>query len=317
MDKMIEVTSGKAKDKREVVGRFAPTPSGRLHLGNIFSAMVAYLSAKSRGGKCLLRVEDLDKSRCPDSAVTLMKDDLDWFGFRFDGEVLFQNERSAVYEKYFRVLVESGLTYPCYCSRAQLHAATAPHGDSPVYDGRCRNLPPSARPDRPPATRIIAADETIAFTDRLQGEFKQNLAADCGDFIIRRSDGTYAYQLAVVVDDALSGVTEVVRGADLLSSSPRQIYLYRLLGFEPPEFLHVPLVTDGNGERLSKRGGYSNLEYLRSAFSSPERVIGALAFAAGLIDSPSPVARDELIPIFDVTRLKKSDVRLPEELLVR
>lgn len=121
----------------------------------------------------------------------------------------------------------------------------------------------------------------------------------------------------MVVDDALSGVTEVVRGADLLSSSPRQIYLYRLLGFEPPEFLHVPLVTDGNGERLSKRGGYSNLEYLRSAFSSPERVIGALAFAAGLIDSPSPVTLDELIPIFDVTRLKKSDVRLPEELLVR
>jgi len=165
--------------------------------------------------------------------------------------------------------------------------------------------------------RLIAADETIKFTDRLQGEFSQNLKTDCGDFIIRRSDRTYAYQLAVVVDDALSGVTEVVRGADLLSSSPRQIYLYRLLGFDPPEFLHVPLVTDENGERLSKRGGYSNLEYLRGAFRSSAPVIGALAFAAGLIPSPDPITLTDLVPLFDLSKLKKSDVRLSPELLVR
>ena len=165
--------------------------------------------------------------------------------------------------------------------------------------------------------RLIVPDETIAFTDRLQGEYSQNLKTDCGDFIIRRSDRTYAYQLAVVVDDALSGVTEVVRGVDLLSSSPRQIYLYRLLGFNPPEFLHVPIVTDSNGERLSKRGGYSNLEYLRSAYRSPGNIIGAIAFSAGLIPSPEPMTLDDLVPIFDITKLKKSDVRLSDELLVR
>ena len=307
----------KIKANKAPVGRFAPTPSGRLHLGNIFSAMVAYLSAKSRGGKCLLRIEDLDKSRCPDSAVDLMSDDLEWFGFEFDGEILKQSERAEVYDEYFKRLDEAGLVYPCYCSRAQLHAATAPHGDTPVYDGRCRNLPTEFRPDRPPAMRLIAADETITFTDRLQGEFSQNLKTDCGDFIIRRSDRTYAYQLAVVVDDALSDVTEVVRGADLLSSSPRQIYLYRLLGFDPPEFLHVPLVTDENGERLSKRGGYSNLEYLRGAFRSSAPVIGALAFAAELIPSPDPITLTDLVPLFDLSKLKKSDVRLSPELLVR
>lgn len=305
------------KVNKAVVGRFAPTPSGRLHLGNIFSAMVAYLSAKSRGGECLLRIEDLDKSRCPDSAVDLMTDDLDWFGFRFDGKILKQSERTEIYDEYFSRLDEAGLVYPCYCSRAQLHAATAPHGDTPVYDGRCRNLKPELRPDRPPAMRLIVPDETIAFTDRLQGERSQNLKTDCGDFIIRRSDRTYAYQLAVVIDDALSGVTEVVRGVDLLSSSPRQIYLYRLLGFNPPEFLHVPLVTDGNGERLSKRGGYSNLEYLRSAYRSSEKIIGAIAFAAGLIPSPEPTTLDDLVTVFDITKLRKSDVRLPDELLVR
>ena len=299
------------------IGRFAPTPSGRLHLGNIYSCLVAYLSVKSRCGKCLLRIEDLDKSRCPDDAIKLMSDDLDWFGFRFDGEAIKQSERSEIYDEYFKKLDETGLVYPCYCSRAQLHAATAPHGDTPVYDGRCRFLPPELRPDRRPAMRLIAADETITFTDRLQGEFSQNLKTECGDFIIRRSDLTYAYQLAVVVDDALSGVTEVVRGADLLSSSPRQIYLYRLLGFNPPEFLHVPLLTDENGERLSKRGGYSNLEYLRSACRSSAPVIGALAFAAGLIPSPEPISIDELVPLFDLSKLKKSDVRLAPELLVK
>ncbi len=299
------------------IGRFAPTPSGRLHLGNIYSCLVAYLSVKSRGGKCLLRIEDLDKSRCPDSAVDLMLDDLDWFGFRFDGEVLKQSERTEVYDEYFNKLDSKGLIYPCYCSRAWLHAATAPHGDTPVYDGHCRFLPPELRPDRPPAMRLIVPNETITFTDKLQGEFSQNLKSECGDFIVRRSDRTYAYQLAVVVDDALSGVTEVVRGADLLSSSPRQIYLYRLFGFDLPEFLHVPLITDEHGDRLSKRGGYSNLEYLRATFHSPKPVIGALAFAAGIIPSPSPITVDELVPLFDLAKLKKTDVRLSPNLLVR
>lgn len=298
-------------DKSQIVtGRFAPTPSGRMHLGNIFTAMIAYLSAKSQKGNFLLRIEDLDKLRCPSSAAEKIIDDLKWFGFSFDGEIVYQSKRTAVYEHETDKLKQAGLVYPCYCSRAQLHAATAPHGDTPVYNGRCRALKESERPDKPPCLRVIVPDETIAFTDGIMGEYSQNLKTECGDFIIRRSDGVYAYQLAVAADDALQNVTEVVRGRDLISSSPRQIYLFNTLGYKPPRFLHVPLITDKNGERLSKREGKSNLEYIRSAFSSPEPIIGMLAYNAGLIAKYAPVNLKRLTDIFDVSLLPKKDIAL-------
>lgn len=294
------------------IGRFAPTPSGRLHLGNVFSAMLAWLSAKRAGGRCLLRVEDLDKPRCPPSAVQQLIDDLDWFGFTFDGPVLYQSERSDVYARMLNELSARAELYPCWCTRGQLHAATAPHASDgqPLYDGRCRRLPPAERPDRPAALRIAVPDLTVRLTDGVQGDYAQNLAAECGDFILRRADGVYAYQLAVVADDALSGVTEVVRGCDLLSSAPRQIWLYRLLNVPEPTFYHVPLLLDETGNRLSKRAGHSNLAHLRALYSSPEPVIGALAHAAGLLPASEPIALSALIPLFDWAKVPRENIRL-------
>lgn len=296
-------------ESKKITGRFAPTPSGRLHLGNIFTAMLAYLSALSAGGQCLLRVEDLDRERCPSNAVELMLDDLDWFGFRFSGETLYQSERSDIYMRELKKLERLGLLYPCYCSRARL-AATAPHGVTPVYDGRCKHLTPEERPNKQPSVRVTVPDKTISFVDGVQGFYAQNMTTDCGDFIVRRADGVAAYNLAVVADDALSGVTQVVRGSDLLFSTPRQIFLYETLGFSVPEFYHTPLLLSKDGERLSKREGSSNLEYIRAHFRSPEPIIGMLAANAGIIKTYEPISLNELIPLFSWDKIKKTDIRL-------
>ena len=294
--------------KKKPVGRFAPTPSGRMHLGNIFSAMIGYLSAKSRGGDYLLRIEDLDPLRCPRSAAEQIMSDLEYFGFEFDGNIIWQSERTEIYEKYLDKLRNKGLLYPCFCSRAALHVSSAPHGDTPVYSGKCRGLKKEDYPKRSGATRVTVPDIAVETRDLLQGDYSQNLASDCGDFIVRRSDGIFAYQLAVVVDDGESGVTEIVRGKDLLSSAPRQLYLFDLFGFPRPDFLHVPLIYDGDGERMSKRLGKSNMEYIRTAFPDPRPIIGMLAFNAGVIDRYEPLLLKELVPLFDRRRLKADDI---------
>lgn len=302
------------------VSRFAPTPSGRMHLGNVFCAMIAYLSAKSRGGRCLLRIEDLDLARCramSDETPRLLSD-LAYFGFDFDGPILYQSERQAVYQKYYDLLREKGLIYPCYCSRAALHAADAPHASdhTPVYDRRClfRYLSGDPPPvGKRPAMRVRVPDEAVTFFDMLQGRYEENLLTDCSDFVVRRADGVFAYQLAVVVDDALSGVTEVVRGVDLLSSTPRQLYLYRLFGFPAPAFCHVPLLTDAAGRRLSKREGDGCMETIRQKYKNPAPVLGALAVAAGILKKPEPVTLADLIPLFDPKKLPRTPtVCLPE-----
>ena len=273
----------------QTVGRFAPSPSGRMHLGNVLCALLAWLSARHQNGAFLLRIEDLDAMRCPRSYADLIMDDLRWLGLDWDGEVPYQSERAPIYEKYEQILREKGLLYPCFCSRAALHAASAPH----LSDGR-----------------VHVADEIISFTDGVFGAYSENLAEECGDFIIRRSDGVFAYQLAVTVDDGLSGVTEVVRGSDLISSTPRQIWLYRLFGFEPPHFVHIPLLCDVDGRRLSKRDEDLDLGLLRERFS-PEQVIGALAFAAGLTERAAPVSAKELVPSFDWNRVPTHELYLP------
>lgn len=295
-------------------GRFAPSPSGRLHLGNVLCALLAYLSAKSTGGKVLLRIEDIDTARCAGDRVPQMIEDLQWLGFHWDdGEqpAAYQSNRTSIYEHYFNVLKDMGLVYPCYCTRAELHVASAPHGSDGqmVYDGRCKGLvdPP---PNRRPAWRVMVPKETIAVSDGLQGVYREQLARDCGDFLLRRSDGVYAYQLAVVVDDALSGVTQVVRGRDLLSSTPRQLYLYRLLGFEPPRFYHIPLLLRADGTRLAKRDGALDLGALRERFSSPDEIIGVLAYNVGLLERFRPVSVEQLIPLFDWGKVKKKDIFL-------
>ncbi len=298
-----------------VIGRFAPTPSGRLHLGNVLCAMVAYLSARSQGGRFLLRIEDLDVPRCPASLSRAAIDDLTALGFTWDEEPLYQSQRSDIYRRALQYLTEQGHTYPCFCTRAQLHASIAPNlGDTVVvYPGTCRNLTEEEAAERAktrtPAIRLRVPEEEITFTDRLYGVQKENLAQDCGDFILQRSDGLYGYQLAVVVDDALSGVTEVVRGRDILSATPRQIYLQRLLGYDTPAYLHIPLLMDGDGRRLAKRDRDMDMTALLKRFT-PEEILGRLAYAAGLQQEIRPAALEALIPLYDPAKLPGEDLRL-------
>lgn len=303
-----------------VTGRFAPTPSGRLHLGNLLCALIAYLSARSRDGRFLLRIEDLDVPRCPVSLAREAMADLSYLGITWDGTPLFQSERSDIYLKYFEHIKKQGLLYPCFCSRAQLHAALAPNrGDNTaVYSGTCANLCSleiaEKMKSRRPAMRLRVPDETIAFTDSHYGLYSEYLPKDCGDFIIQRSDGIFAYQLAVVVDDALSGVNEVVRGCDILTSTPRQIYLQHLLAFSTPTYAHIPLLESPDGRRLAKRSGDLDLTQLSKRFSRDE-ILGILAFSIGLLPENRPAAMEELIRIFDWKNIKTEDIRLPAGIL--
>ena len=299
------------------VGRFAPTPSGRLHLGNILCAMLAYLSARSKGGRFLLRIEDVDVPRCPRRLAQQCIDDLTWLGFTWDEAPLYQSDRTEIYREALERLTAEGHIYPCFCTRAQLMSLAAPNlGDTQVvYNRACAALTPAEAAERAktraPAMRLRVPDEEVAFEDGLFGLQRENLGRDCGDFILRRSDGLYGYQLAVVVDDALSGVTEVVRGRDILSATPRQLYLQRLLGYPQPEYVHIPLLVDAQGRRLAKRDRDLDLSALAQRFT-PAEVLGMLAFSAGLIPDNRPVTLEKLIPLFDWGRVKREDLRLPD-----
>ena len=292
-----------------IVGRFAPSPSGRMHLGNIYTALLSWLSVKSRGGKWILRIEDLDPQRSKTEYGRLIEDDLHWLGLEWDEGGLngmglngpyVQSRRHHLYEEALERLKGSGLCYPCSCTRADILATQAPHESDGrvVYKGTCRpSVMPSPYMDRPgAAVRLMVPDEDISFVDRIKGQQTVNLARHCGDFIVRRGDGAWSYQLAVVVDDALMGVTEVMRGDDLLLSAAQQIYLYRLLGFAPPEFAHVPLVCNEQGMRLSKRDRSLSMEFLRQ-HHTPEEVIGMAAHRAGIIPSPIPISITALLQL--------------------
>ena len=308
-----------------VVGRFAPTPSGFLHLGNVFCSLLAWLYAKSSGGKIILRVEDLDPQRCTRQNADQLARDLEWLGLTWDegayvssdGEHYFQSRRSEIYAQYFEQLQEQSLVYPCFCSRAELHAAEAPHLSDGriVYAGTCRCLTKAEREakaqKRAPAYRLQVEDVPISFTDGHYGQQSFNLAEESGDFIVRRSDGVFAYQLAVTIDDALMGITQVVRGCDLLSSTPMQLYIYRLLGFTPPSFCHIPLLVDATGRRLSKRDGDLEIAALRKIYGSPEPIIGFLAYLAGQIDKPEPLSVSDLLPFFVAKKIPTQNIVVP------
>ncbi len=294
-----------------MTGRFAPSPSGRMHLGNVFSALMAWLSVRSQGGEMVLRIEDLDPDRCRPEYAEALKDDLIWLGLDWDREQTPQSRRTAAYEAQFRRLSAMGLVYPCYCTRGELHAASAPHAADGrlIYAGTCRGLTAAQRAakTKTPAWRLSVPDQVYGFDDGLQGHFEENLARDCGDFIIRRADGVYAYQLAVVTDDGQGGVTEVVRGMDLLDSTPRQLYLYALLGLTPPRFYHVPLLTAPDGRRLSKRDRDRDLGVLRQTVTA-EALLGRLAALAGILDRPEAVSARELAAEFSWTKIRKAPV---------
>ena len=295
------------------VGRFAPTPSGRMHLGNVFAALMAWLSVRSRSGEMVLRMEDLDTQRTSAEFAEILRDDLRWLGLTYDRETPAQSTRSSVYDTYFEKLREMGLLYPCYCTRSQLHSADAPHlsDGTYVYPGTCRNLTEAQRAGfgRSPAWRVRVPDRVWTVEDKVQGRGICNLATDCGDMVVRRADRVYVYQLAVTVDDGEAGVTEVVRGMDLLSSAPRQMYLQELFGFPHPEYAHVPMLLAPDGRRLSKRDRDLDLGQLRKQIT-PERLIGTLAFAAGLIEKPEAVSARELAVDFSWEKLKKDSIFL-------
>ena len=299
-----------------VVGRFAPSPSGRMHLGNIFAALLAWVSARAAGGEFVLRIEDLDPERSHAEYADAIRDDLRWLGLQWDREMPLQSTRTPVYAEFFVRLRAMGLLYPCFCSRSELHAASAPHASdgSLLYAGTCRGLTDAQirAQNRPPAWRIRVPEECVACHDGVYGEVSQNLQRECGDFILRRSDGVYAYQLAVVCDDALGGITQVVRGRDLLSSTPRQIWLCRMLGFEPPEYNHVPLLIAPDGRRLSKRERDMDLSRLRERFR-PEALIGRLAFLSGLAPFQEPISAAELAQEFSWENLCRNDIPIPPD----
>lgn len=282
-----------------------------MHLGNVFSALLSWLSARAQGGTWLLRIEDIDPQRSRHEYADMLMDDLQWLGLEWDDEPCWQSRRGDIYARYLQQLTDAGLIYPCYCTRADILATQAPHESDGrvVYKGTCRNLPPGSRKG-PAALRMKVPDEgrgIVTFTDGHYGTHTVDLTTQCGDFIVRRKDGAWAYQLAVVVDDALMGINEVVRGRDLLLSSPQQIYLAQQLGFTPPRFTHLPLLCNTAGQRLSKRDKSLDMGCLRQRFT-PNQIIGLLAHAAGLQPTADAVSAQSLVKTFSWDKVGTADI---------
>lgn len=280
------------------VGRFAPTPSGYLHFGSLVAALASYLDARAVGGRWLLRMEDLDPPREMPGAQAAIVESLQRYGFEWDGQMQRQSARHDAYEQVIERLLREGLAYPCQCSRKQLEAWPG------AYPGFCRD---ANQPLENAAIRLRVPNLEYRFSDRVQGEFAQHLGRDVGDFVIRRRDGLFAYQLAVVLDDAWQGVTDVVRGADLLDSTPRQLYLQELLGLPQPRYLHVPLIIQPDGHKLGKS--------YRSPPLRPDEAVPLLLRALRALGQPTaPELKDALpgellawaIPRWDAERIPRT-----------
>jgi glutamyl-tRNA synthetase len=299
-----------------------------MHLGNVFCALLSWLSAKSKGGEWHLRIEDIDPDRSRRDFALQLMDDLQWLGLPWDGEVVWQSQRGDIYAHYLERLTDAALTYPCYCTRADIMATQAPHETDGriVYAGTCRGRKRDEMDENVPhATRFMVPDEDIRFVDGHYGEQCVNLAKHCGDYILRRKDGAWAYQLAVVVDDALMGITEVVRGRDLLLSTPQQLHLYRTLATlnTPPKggqgvslggmeisYIHHPLLINEFGQRLCKRDKSLDLSVLREKHRNPDEIIGFLAFLAGILPSPTPLKPQDLLPLFSWQKVPTEDIEV-------
>ena len=279
-----------------------------MHAGNIYAALVGWLYVRSLGGKIVLRIEDLDRQRSKAYFIDEVQRDFENLGLYWDEGPYFQSDRDSAYQDSFDALCSKGLIYPCFCSRADLHAASAPHaGEKFIYAGTCRDLTVEEVAKRSklrdPAWRVRVPCDTLSFEDSFQGHYGQKLDTECGDFLVRRSDGMFAYQLAVVVDDAAQGVNFVVRGNDLLSSTPQQIYLQRMLGLPETHYAHLPLLVGPDGRRLSKRNQDASLDELLQRFKTPEAVIGHIAFVCGIVDADEPASPEELLDVFTFRNL--------------
>ncbi len=311
-------------------GRFAPTPSGQLHIGNARTALLAWLQMRQAGGRFVLRMEDIDKPRSRPELAAGILDDLRWLGIDWDegpdvggpfGPYV-QSARTELYEEALHRLEQSGWLYPCYCSRAELAAiASAPHGlasEGPVYPGNCRRLSPAERREKEavktPSLRFAMPNRPVSFHDLAAGP--QNFPPGAGgDFVVKRADGIIGYQLAVVVDDAAMQITDVLRGADLLDSTPRQILLFEALERNVPRFTHVPLLLGPDGRRLSKRHGSVTIAGIRAAGAAPERVVGCLAYLSGFIDRPEPLRAYDLVELFDLDKIPRQPVIVSESVI--
>lgn len=314
------------KSDAVIRGRFAPSPSGTLHLGNLLSSLLAWLDIRSQGGKMLFRLEDLDPDRSYECYANQMADDLLWLGLDWDegwqpGSICFrQGNRSDRYEEALSTLQKQGLVYDCYCSRAERLAASAPHpGETHDQGCGCRLLSEAdvekkRLSGKKPAQKCAAAAQPVHWFDGHYGQQDDILTPGRDDFIIRRSDGVFAYQLAVSVDDMEMGVTRVVRAQDLMGSTARQIYLIQTLGGTAPDYCHAPLLVAPNGRKLSKRDGDLNMDYFRTHFT-PEQLTGILARMAGLQNSAQPIQASELIESFSWKKVPREHITIPNELI--
>ncbi len=312
---------------KKAIGRLAPTPSGRMHLGNIFTALLVWLDIRKQGGELILRIEDLDRERCRLEYISQIVDDFTWLGldwdkgyFDHDSTDYLQSRRTERYEKALHVLSRKEFIYPCYCNRKERMIANAPHASDGtlLYHGRCRTLEiheieELEKMGRNKSMRITVPDQYVAFNDNQYGKFEENLTSACGDFILCRSDGVFAYQLAVVVDDGEMGITRVVRGRDLLSSTSRQIWLMEKLGYKIPQYTHVPLLVDSTGRRLSKRDKDLSFDALRKN-TTPQKIIGYLAYQIGLIDVLDSITARELLEEFSWEKVGIKDIIIPSEI---
>lgn len=297
-----------------VTTRLAPSPTGRIHAGTIFAAMQAWLLAKSTHGSVVLRIEDLDEERSkPEFADAIMRD-YEEMGLVWDSGPYFQHNRKEAYRAAYEKLEGRGLLYECFCTRADLRSASAPHlGQHNVYDRRCLHLTKAEvqakrekllKEGRGPSVRIKVPNSSIEFSDIYQGEVKCNINNECGDFIVRRGDGGFAYQLAVVVDDASQDVNLVARGYDLLPCVPQQLFLYDVLELKPPKYAHFPLFCASDGRRLAKRNKDASYDELKARLGGAAEVIGHIAYVGGIQEKDEPTSMERLLKQFDVEKLR-------------
>ena len=304
-------------------GRFAPSPTGYIHLGNVWTAFLAWLQVRQQKGTLILRIEDIDEQRSKPEYTQALLEDLAWLGLDWDegpgkggpyGPYI-QQERYSLYEKALQELQAKHLLYPCYCSRARLQAIGAPHeGEHRLYDGHCYGMPEEQRRqmDRKPSWRVHVPHVSVSFTDGSYGPFSDYLPRVCGDFVVRRADGLYAYQLAVAVDDGSMGITHVLRGRDLLSSTAQQIWLMEVLGYTPPSYTHVPMLIDASGNRLSKRQQGITVRSLRDRGVQADAILSALALAGGLVSERRLYHKGELLRLCNFQTMTTHDIVLGE-----
>lgn len=302
-------------------GRFAPSPTGYIHLGNVWTAFLAWLQVRQQKGTLILRIEDIDEQRSKPEYTQALLEDLAWLGLDWDegpgkggpyGPYI-QQERYSLYEKALQELQAKHLLYPCYCSRARLQAIGAPHeGEHRLYDGHCYGMPEEQRRqmDRKPSWRVHVPHVSVSFTDGSYGPFSDYLPRVCGDFVVRRADGLYAYQLSVAVDDGSMGITHVLRGRDLLSSTAQQIWLMEVLGYTPPSYTHVPMLIDASGNRLSKRQQGITVRSLRDRGVQADAILSALALAGGLVSERRLYHKGELLRLCNFQTMTTHDIVL-------